>query len=130
MNLTGEKVILHKDKIATYEFLSSPKNYEQLMPDNIKKFELNDEGGFLFQLKGMPAIPLKLNERNPHDKVVWGSANKSFDFTLATEITEISSSESEVQIVFNGDFNPMIGAMVKKPLKKLISTLSENLKSI
>lgn len=130
MNLQSEKTIVIKDQKLCYEFLSRPENYENIMPESTDKFELNDQGGFLFKLKGMPEIPLKLNEKTPDSTVVWGSGNKNFQFTLTIDIAQISEQTSEVQFLFNGDFNPMMAMMVKKPLQKFIDTLSTNVASI
>lgn len=130
MNLQSEKTIVKKDQKLCYEFLSRPENYENIMPESTDKFELNDEGGFLFKLKGMPEIPLKLDEKTPDSKVVWGSGNKNFQFTLTIDIAQVSEQTSEVQFLFNGDFNPMMAMMVKKPLQKFIDTLSKNVASI
>lgn len=128
MNLNSKKTIVHKDQKTCFEFLSQPENYEKIMPESTEKFELNDQGGFLFKLKGMPEIPLKLNEKTPDSTVVWGSGNKNFKFTLTIDIAKISEQDAEIQFLFNGDFNPMMAMMVKKPLQKFIDTLSENLK--
>lgn len=130
MNLQSKKTVVHKDQKSCYEFLSRPENYEGIMPDSTDKFKLNDKGGFLFKLKGMPEIPLVLNEKTPDSTVVWGSGNKNFKFTLTIDIAEVSEQTSEVQIVFNGDFNPMMAMMVKNPLQKFIDTLSTNLTAI
>lgn len=127
MNLSSKKIIIAQSAKESFEFLSKPENYEQIMPDSTDKFELNDQGGFLFKLKGMPEIPLKLNEKTPDSKVAWGSGNKNFSFTLTIEINEVSNQDSEVQFLFDGNFNPMMSMMVKKPLQKFIDTLSENL---
>lgn len=130
MNLSSNKTLVHKNQQTCYEFLSNPENYENLMPENTDKFELNDQGGFLFKLKGMPEIPLKLQEKTPNSRVVWGSGNKNFDFTLRIEISEVSAQDSEVQFIFDGNFNPMMAMMVKKPLQKFIDILGENVRKI
>lgn len=126
MNLESKKASVHKGELECYQFLSKPENYKDLMPDSTDKFELNEEGGFLFKLKGMPEIALKLEEKTPNTTVVWGSANKNFKFNLTIDIQEIAESESDVRLLFNGDFNPMMAMMVKKPLQKFIDTLSDN----
>jgi len=130
MNLNSKKSIVNKDQKSCYEFLSQPENYQNLMPESTEKFELNDQGGFVFKLKGMPEIPLVLDEKNPDSSVIWGSGNRNFTFTLKIDIASVSEQKSEVQLIFNGDFNPMMAMMVKNPLQKFIDTLSENLTSV
>ncbi len=127
MDINSEKIQLSHDVKTSYGFLSQPENYERLMPDSVEQFKLNEGGGFLFQLKGMPAISLKLEEQSPYDKVVWGSASEKFKFKLWAEINPVTETESEVQFCFHGDLNPMITMMAKKPLGRFIETLSSNL---
>lgn len=127
MDINSEKIRLPHDSKTSYDFLSDPKNYEQLMPDSVEKFKLNEKGGFLFQLKGMPAISLKLEEKLPHDKIVWSSASDKFKFKLWAEIKSVENAASEVQFLFHGDLNPMITMMAKQPLGRFIETLSSNL---
>ena len=62
MKLESPKVTVNKSAQDTFNFLSDVKNFENLMPENISKFEVLDNDKFLFALKGMPEIVLK--ERN------------------------------------------------------------------
>lgn len=126
MNLESKKANVQKGELECYQFLSKPENYKELMPDSTEKFELNEAGGFLFKLKGMPEIALKLEDKTPNSSVVWGSANNNFKFNLTIDIQKVAEHESDVKLLFNGDFNPMMAMMVKKPLQKFIDTLSNN----
>lgn len=129
MNIDSQKIKVETSAEKCYEFLSQPENYEHLMPESIKKFELNDRGGFLFQLSGMPVISLKLEQKIPYNEVTWGSANENFSFKLWAEITEVSAAQTQVQLRFQGNFNAMITMMAKKPLERFIETLSANLQA-
>jgi carbon monoxide dehydrogenase subunit G len=128
MNLETPNITVQKTDENLYNFLSDFKNFEQIMPENTEKFELTDDG-FLFALKGMPTIKLKLQEKIPHSKIILASASDKFPFTLAANISRIEA-KSEVNFKFDGQFNAMISMMVKKPLQKFIDTLSDNLKSL
>jgi hypothetical protein len=66
---------------------------------------------------------LKLKEKTSPKKIVLGSANEKFPFSLTADILETSDANSEVQLLFDGQFNPMVAMMVKKPLQKFIDTL-------
>jgi len=126
MNLESPKVTVQKSSQEIFEYLSKVGNFKQLMPDNIDKFEAGDES-FLFALKGMPEIELKLAEVEGPNKIVLGSANEKFPFSLTADIQEASDSSSQVQLLFDGEFNPMVAMMVKKPLQKFIDTLIGNI---
>ena len=129
MNLETPKITVLKSQKELFEFLTDLNNFEQLMPKNKEKFEV-DGDSFIFSLKGMPEIRLVLKEKNEFDKVVLGAASSKLAFTLTTNISEVSTASSEVQILFTGDFNPMMAMMIKKPLQKFIDTLSDNIKTL
>lgn len=130
MHIESEKKTVAKSQKETYEFLKNVENFEKLMPEGIEKFEMLSEESFLFQLKGMPAIKLKLDKTEPHYLVVLAAASDKLPFTLRGEIEAIAESQSEVQLIFEGEFNSMMAMMIKNPIKKFITTLSENLTSI
>jgi carbon monoxide dehydrogenase subunit G len=109
MNIQGNKVIVSKSQKETFEFLADLKNFEQLMPTSIQKFEV-DGDSFIFGLKG--------------------AASSKLDFELVADITEIDMSSSEVQLHFNGKFNAMMAMMVKRPLNSFIVTLTDNLEKV
>ncbi|AXT20657.1 SRPBCC family protein [Flavobacteriaceae bacterium AU392] len=130
MNLESSKVIIDKSPQEVFDFLSNVKNFEQLMPESISKFELLEDDKFLFALKGMPEIVLKKKEVTPPNKIILGAAGGKLDFSLIGNISEIEANKSNVQLVFNGDFNPMMSMMIKGPISKFIETLITNLKTI
>jgi len=129
MNLESPKVSVQKSSNEMFEFLANVENFEKIMPEDIDKFEAKEDS-FLFALKGMPPIKLKLNELVPSSKVVLGSTNDKIPFTLTGNITETGDNTSDVQLVFDGKFNMMMAMMVKAPLKKFINTLSENIEKL
>jgi len=126
MNLESPKVTVQKSSKEIFEYLSKVENFEHIMPSNIDKFEAGKES-FLFALKGMPEIELKLEEVEAPKKIVLGSASEKFPFNLTADIEEASDSSSNVQLLFDGQFNPMVAMMVKKPLQKFIDTLISNI---
>lgn len=127
MNLESPKVTVEKSQKELFDFLSDVKNFESLMPENISKFETIDEDKFLFALKGMPEIILKKKEILPPSKIVLGAAGGKLDFSLTGNITEVADDKCEVQLSFNGDFNPMMAMMIKGPISKFIETLVINM---
>ena len=129
MNLKSAKVSVAKSSKEVFEFLSDLKNFEQLMPENTQKFEV-DGDSFLFSLKGMPEIRLVLKEKTEFSNITLGAASSKLPFTLSGNLTEVSVNESQAQLEFSGDFNPMVAMMVKKPLTKLIEVLAENISKL
>jgi len=130
MNLESPKETLNKSAQNAFDFLSNLKNFEQLMPENISKFEVLGQDTFVFSLKGMPEIELKKKEVIPPNKIVLGASGGKLDFSLTGNIKAISETTSEVQLVFEGDFNPMMAMMIKGPISKFIETLVSNMAKV
>ncbi|MFC4690265.1 SRPBCC family protein [Dokdonia genika] len=126
MNLESPVKTLDKSQEEVYNFLMNIENFEKLMPENTK-FEKISDTRFLFGLKGMPEIVLDLKEGIPHSKVVLGAASDKIPFELTADIKELEASKTEVQLLFQGEFNSMMAMMVKGPITKFIGTLSENM---
>ena len=129
MNINGNKVVVNKSQKGTFEFLSDLKNFEQLMPESIQKFEV-DGDSFIFGLKGMPEIRLVLREKTEYSNITLGAASSKLNFELVADITKIDDTSSEVQLEFNGKFNAMMAMMVKRPLTSFIETLTNNLEGL
>jgi len=128
MTIEGNKVSVNKSQKELFDFLADFKNFEQLMPEEVQKFEA-DETSFIFGIKGMPDVRLvKKSEIEPSQIILEGAGSK-LPVELKADIFENGDS-SEVKLTFNGNFNPMIKMMVQKPLNKFIETLTSNLEKI
>ena len=128
MNLEGRKIVVNKSVNTLVEMLNKPEDYKNLMPDSLQNFEVRDNG-FKFGLKGMPEIALKIEEVNDN-AVVLKSASSSLDFELKGLMNALKENQTEVQLLFEGKFNPFIKMMVEKPLQNFINTLSDNLEKL
>ncbi|MCK5815093.1 MAG: SRPBCC family protein [Flavobacteriaceae bacterium] len=129
MKLESPKANVLKSQKEIFTFISDLSNFKQLMPESIQKFEV-DGDSFIFGLKGMPEIRLVLKEKNEFDSVVLTAASSKLSFTLTTKIDATSDTNSNVQLLFEGEFNAMMAMMIKKPLQKFINTLSDNISKL
>ena len=127
MNLESPKVSVEKSAQELFDLLSNVQNFEKLMPENIAKFEVIGDDAFIFGLKGMPEIKLKMKEKVAPNKIVLGAASDKLPFTLVSNIDSVSASESAVQLQFEGEFNAMMAMMIKGPISKFIETLASNM---
>ncbi|WP_428228979.1 SRPBCC family protein [Flavobacterium sp.] len=127
MNLESPKVTVQKSAQDLFDLLTDVKNFEKLMPDNIAKFEVIGEDAFIFGLKGMPEIKLKMKEKVAPNKIVLGAASDKLPFTLVSNIESISDASSAVKLQFEGEFNAMMAMMIKGPISKFIETLATNM---
>ena len=130
MFIETPKAEVSKSKEGTYNFLNELSNFRQLMPENIVKFEVINENRFLFALKGMPEIVLEKKEQEPYNKLVLGAASEKLPFSLTVDIKEMNDEKSEVVLSFSGEFNAMMGMMIKTPITNFINTLAKNLGKI
>ena len=128
MNLEGHKIIVNKSVSELVNMLAKPEDYKTLMPDSLQSFETRDNG-FKFSLKGMPEIALKVEEVSDN-QIVLKSASSSLDFALRGAMSPVNDSQTEVQLLFDGNFNPFIKMMVEKPLQNFINSLTDNIEKL
>jgi hypothetical protein len=130
MNLESPKVSIEKSAPYLFDSLSDVKNFEKLMPESIAKFEVLGDDAFIFGLKGMPEIKLKMKEKVAPNKIVLGAASDKLPFTLTANIDSVSENTSDIQLFFEGEFNPMMAMMIKGPISKFIETLAANMNKL
>ena len=127
MNLESPRINIEKSAQELFDLLSDVRNFEKLMPENIAKFEVIGDSSFIFGLKGMPEIKLIMKEKLALNKIVLGAASDKLPFTLVADILSVSENSSSVQLLFEGEFNAMMGMMIKGPIGKFIETLAINM---
>jgi carbon monoxide dehydrogenase subunit G len=129
MKLESPKTTVNQTAEYIFNALTDVKNFEKLMPENIAKFEVLSDDAFIFGLKGMPEIKLRMKDKFPFSKIVLGAASDKLPFTLTADILE-EGNGSEIKLIFEGDFNPMMAMMIKGPIDKFIETLSQNMNKL
>ena len=127
MNIESPTTSVNKPAKELFDLLSDVKNFEKLMPDSISKFEMLGNDTFLFALKGMPEIVLTLKEKQAPNKVVLGAASDKLPFTLTANIKETAPDKSDANLVFEGEFNAMMGMMIKGPITSFIGALAQKM---
>jgi ribosome-associated toxin RatA of RatAB toxin-antitoxin module len=130
MKLESPRVTVQKSAEHMFMSLTDVKNFEKLMPDSIAKFQVTGDDSFIFGLKGMPEIKLRMKSATPNSQVVLGAASDKLPFTLSASLESLSEDSSAVQLFFEGEFNAMMAMMVKGPISKFIETLSANMSKL
>lgn len=128
MNLEGRKIIVNKSSSELAGMLKNPQDYKDLMPEGLQSFEAREDG-FKFGLKGMPEIALKIDNVSDTE-VVLKSASSSLDFALTGSMNPLNEKQTEVQLLFEGKFNPFIKMMVEKPLQNFINSLTDKIEQL
>ncbi|WP_010134091.1 orotate phosphoribosyltransferase [Ochrovirga pacifica] len=129
MKLETKTIEINKSKEELYSLFTELKNFEQIMPSNKEKFTI-DGDSFILGLYGIPEIRMIIKEKQPYDKIVLSAASSKLDFNLTLLFNEVDVNTTQAQLLFEGNFNPMVSMMVKTPLTNFINELSSNLQKI
>lgn len=124
MKLESSIATVAKPVEEVYEKLTQASTYELLMPEEAS-FRIINEKHFSFKLGGMPEIPLKLARQTPNTQIVMTADGGSVPFELHAYLEEIDE-KTKIQLVFEGNINPMMQMMVKKPLTQFLEALIAN----
>lgn len=127
MKLESHKVTVEKSAEYLFNALNEVGNFEKLMPDNVVKFEVLDEKTFIFGLKGMPEIKLRMKDKTPFSEIILGAASDKLPFTLTANLNALAENTTEVYLHFDGEFNAMMAMMIKGPITKLIEAFANNM---
>lgn len=123
--IEGKKVNINKPRAEVYSVLANPANFQKVMPSDVTKFEA-DENSFVFGLKGMPEIRMVFSEKVENEKLVLKAASSKLDVAL-NALFEDADGNTQAQLIFEGDFNPMLKMMVERPLRNFVEKLTEQL---
>lgn len=124
MKLESSIATVAKPIEDVFEQLTLASTYELLMPEEAS-FRIKDEKHFSFKLGGMHVIPLKLERQTPNTQIVMAADGGSVPFELHSNLEAIDG-ETKIQLVFEGNINPMMQMMVKKPLTQFLEALIAN----
>jgi len=99
------------------------------MPEQVTDWQsTSDECSFT--IKGMGSLGMKMKERIPDTSVVIEKNGKApFDFFLSCNIIP-KQDQSDVQLFFDADLNPMMKMMASKPLTNFLNLLAAKLREI
>lgn len=129
MNIQTQTTEIAIPKENLLAFLKDPKNYEELMPNNTTFTLISPGEGFFFQPHGMPRVGLKLKPCNKEDSICFESPTEQFSYKMKIICEALTQNSSKAHIFFEGNFNPLITMMVKKPLTNFLSELTQNIKN-
>ena len=126
MEINSSTATVDQSTEMLFSKLSQVDNYKQLMPEGAAFTTISDNQ-FRFKLGGLPEIVLSISEKKPNESIVLKSSNNKISFSQRVQMTEVSSDQTNIQLHFKGDFNPMMAMMVKKPLTQFMESLVSNM---
>jgi len=125
--ITSHKKQITASAETIYAFLSDFNNLEELMPSKVVNWS-STQTTCAYTIDNMAHMNMAFGKNVENEKVEMISEGKNpFTYNLSTHISNIDNDKSEVHIVFNGDMNPMIAMMAKKPLQNFVDTLVDRL---
>ena len=127
--IESNRISVPKTTTEVVNFLQQMRNIEQLLPEQCENFSA-DETTCRFDIKGMGSMGLKLGEVS-NQKITYLKNEKApFDFSLVATIHEASANETNVQLIFEADLNPIFKMMAEKPLTNFVNHLIQKFQTI
>jgi carbon monoxide dehydrogenase subunit G len=129
MNIRSDKSLIESPVEEVYAFLSNAENIGHLLPkDEVKDFK-GDQTSCSFKVQGGITISLLQDQLEPNSCIIMKSGEKSpFPFSLTIYMKD-EKGKTEGFIDFNGEVNPFIKMMVKKPMTNLFNHMTVELKN-
>ena len=123
--------IIKESDEKIFQFLADFNHFESLIPaDKIKDFESSGDT-CRFTVEGIGELGLKIIEKDPHNLIKIGSDETTpFEFLMWIQIKELVERDSRMRITVEVKINPVMAAMVKKPLKTFVDTLIDQAEKI
>jgi len=126
MEISSSTATVDQSTEMLFSKLSQVDTYKQLMPEGAVFTAINDNQ-FRFKLGGLPEIGLSISEKQPNESIVLKSSSDKISFSLRGQMTEVLSGQTDIQLHFEGNFNPMMAMLVKKPLTEFMESLVSNM---
>jgi len=99
-----------------------------LMPEQIINWQ-STETNCSFTIKGMTDLSMQIKEKMPFHTILITSFGKTpFEFELKCSFEAINANQTESQLIFFADLNPMLSMMASKPLQNFVNMLNVRLK--
>lgn len=129
MQIKNDPIIIKNSADRIYEFLNDFNNFQNLMPEQITNWK-SDTDSCSFEINNLATIELRITNRQENTLIVMGAEGKSpFPFQLSSNLESLGMYETLFRFEIDAQVNPMLSAMVKKPLENLVEIMGQKLKS-
>ena len=128
--IESEKKTINCSQEKIFNFLSDFNNFGLLMPEQIINWQ-STEKTCSFTIKGLADLSMRISEVIPYNSISITSGEKTpFSFTLECLLEKLNNEQTETQLIFNANLNPMLSMMASKPLENLVNILNDKLKVV
>ena len=120
----------HKDE-DIYTFLTDFNNLKNLIPaDKIQNW-VSDGDSCRFTVAPLGEAGVKILEKEPCKLIkLTGIDSVKYNFFLWIQIKRIEETDSRIKLTMEVDLNPMMQAMVKKPLREFLNKVVDKLENV
>ncbi|MBR9859682.1 hypothetical protein GYB22_02835 [bacterium] len=127
--IESNKEIIHKSDVQVFDFLSIPGNYENLMPDQVRSFEADQDSAVL-DIQGLGKLKLEFIKRESPSYIEMQPVKPvPVEFNIMWNIKSIGDNETEVQAVIEAKLNMFMKPIVEPVMRNLLNTQVSRLKS-
>lgn len=130
MNLNKESNILNFPSEKIYKHISNINNFEEILGDDIKDFNVIDKEFFTIKIGSLPTINLKLELFENQKQVKLVSTNPKIIFYFKLSIEKIDDKKSKIKMNFTGKFSSMMEMMIKSPINKFADEIINKIDKI
>lgn len=110
-----------------YNFLSDFNNLKHLIPsDKVKDFEATQDTCH-FSVPPAGKVGLHIVNLEPYKTIKIAGEGMKNDFFFWIQLKQVAPYDTKVRLTIHAEVNPMIKALVSKPLQKFIDTLAVQL---
>jgi len=129
MNLESLKTTVNKSQQELFAYLTDLENFKNILPDSLEEFSVSGDS-FKFTLKGMPTIRLAFDEKQEFNHLKLKATSDKLPVFLSCKIDALANNQANAQLFFEGDINPMMAMMLKKPLQNLLDVLAKKMSEL
>jgi hypothetical protein len=127
-HIESDKLLINCNQDRIFNFLSNFNNFGKLMPEQIINWQ-STEDTCSFTIKGMTDLSMKIKEKIAFHTILITSYGKvPFDFELKCSFEDFGNFQTQSQLIFIADLNPMLSMMASKPLQNFVNMLNSKLK--
>jgi carbon monoxide dehydrogenase subunit G len=129
LKIQSEEVTSKANIIQVHTFLTNLNNFKNLFPEDKISDWVSSKDKFSLKIQKMYTLELeKVEVKADYIKLSSGE-NASIKFDMKINLTEVNAENTTAQILCNIDINPILKAMVSKPLNELFNYMANKIEN-
>lgn len=116
-----------------YDLISNLNNidkFKAMIPSDKIKDVTYDADSCQFNVDPVGKLGLRIVDREPSKTVKFAAEQSPIDFNLWIQMKQVAENDTRVKVTVKADINPLIKAMVEKPLNMMVEKIADGLTKI